>query len=99
MKFAAVSGNVFSRPHRHAIDRMRQANATVHGLKTQLAIDLFTQHHHTRTAITLAATFFGRRAAQVLTQHLQQGAAGRHIVQTHKVTTLKKAKRPAVGGR
>lgn len=74
---------VFHRPQRHAVHRMGQADAAVHGAVVQLAVAFFAQHHGAGAAVAFATAFLGAGVAQVFAQHLQQGAVGWYIAQRH----------------
>ncbi len=79
-----VFGEVFRRPQRHPVNRMGQADAAVDGAVAHLAVAIsLAQHHGAGAAVALAAALLGAGAAQVLAQHLQQGAVGWYIAQRH----------------
>ena len=77
---AVGCGQVFGGPQCQAVDRMRQADATVHSLVVHLTVHHFAQHHGAGAAVALVAAFFGAGAVQVFAQHLQQGAGGGDVV-------------------
>ncbi|MDT4869407.1 hypothetical protein FQZ97_1044330 [compost metagenome] len=60
---------------------MGQPDAAVDGLVLQLAVDRLRQHHGAGATVARGAAFLGGGEVQVLTQHLQQGAVGGHMVQ------------------
>ena len=87
----AVCGlQVFHRPQRQPVHRMRHADAAIDGLQFQLAVFLFTDDHGAGPAVAFAAALLGAGAVQVFAQQVEQGAVGVNG-QTDKLTTAQKA--------
>ena len=80
-------------PQRLALDGMRQPDAAVHRAVLQAATVVLAQHHSAGAAIALVAALFGVGAMQVLAQHLQQGAVGRHVMQGDSLASADKLQR------
>ena len=79
---AAVGrGQVFYRPQRHAVNRMRQPDAAVDGAKAQRAAFNLAQHDSASAAVAFGATLFGAGQPQVFAQQRQQRAIGWYIAE------------------
>ena len=77
---------------------MRQLDAAIDGPVAQPVAIAFCQYHGARAAVPFAATFFGAGAMQVFAQHLQQRAAGGHLVQLDHLAAADKTDRLCVHG-
>jgi len=84
---AVLGGQVFHGPQRPAVHRMGQLDAAVHRPVVQATVALLAQHDRAGAAVAFPAAFLGAGGAQVLAQHLEQGAVGWYIAQRDELAT------------
>jgi len=86
--FAAGQG--IGSPDRHAMDRVRQTDATINRLVAQPVILYLSHYNSACTTITLATAFFHSAAVQVFAQDLQERARRRHIFEADDLIPMNK---------